>query len=92
MPQGLQGFAIFFIEHGLHGLCFFMVFIAQGLHGFAIFFIEHGLHGLCFFMALIAQGLHGFDIFFIEHGLQGFAASATPCIPNIAKNETIKVI
>ena len=43
------------IEHGLHGLCFFIDFIAHGLHGLCAF-IEHGLHGLCF----IEQGLQGF--------------------------------
>jgi len=54
----------------------------HGLHGFTILFMLHGLHGLCF----IAQGLA-----FMEHGLHGLAASATPCIKNIAKNENTKV-
>jgi len=51
MPQGLQGFMLFFTAHGLHGLADF--FIAQGFaaHGFmaqglAGFFMPQGLHGL----------------------------------------------
>ena len=37
-------------------------------------------------MCFIAQGLA-----FMPHGLHGFAASATPCMANIAKNENIRV-